>query len=161
MVILGICSFILKSLKAVVATGYGRVNVSFATKNITEISCHAKGVLEAFPNIRTIIDMGGQDCKVIKIDDMKKPIDFLMNDKCAAGTGRFLEVMAKVLEIDISHFGEIFLSTSKSVDITSTCTVFAELLLSRISASVETEPKSIPHVIIIFLLCFEKKLYFY
>jgi len=113
-------------INAIVATGYGRVNVAFADKNITEISCHAKGVLEKFSEVRTIIDIGGQDSKVIKIDELKKPIDFLMNDKCAAGTGRFLEVMAKVLEIDISNFGEIFLSTDESVDITSTCTVFAE-----------------------------------
>jgi (R)-2-hydroxyacyl-CoA dehydratese activating ATPase len=114
------------NIDAVVATGYGRVNVSFADKNITEISCHARGVLENFNDVRTIIDIGGQDCKVIRVDETNRPVDFLMNDKCAAGTGRFLEVMAKVLEIDISHFGKIFLSTDESVDITSTCTVFAE-----------------------------------
>ncbi len=126
------------AVQAIVATGYGRVNVSFADKNITEISCHAKGVLEKFPDIHTIIDIGGQDSKVIKIDELKKPIDFLMNDKCAAGTGRFLEVMAKVLEIDISHFGEIFLSTDESVDITSTCTVFAESeIVSLIGQGIE------------------------
>lgn len=111
----------------IVATGYGRVIVEFANKNITEITCHASGVTLLFPDIITIIDIGGQDSKVIKIDrTSKKPIDFLMNDKCAAGTGRFLEVMAKTLEINLENFGEIFLSTKEKVDITSTCTVFAE-----------------------------------
>ncbi len=111
----------------IVATGYGRVIVEFANKNITEITCHASGVTLLFPDILTIIDIGGQDSKVIKIDrTSKKPIDFLMNDKCAAGTGRFLEVMAKTLEINLENFGEIFLSTKEKVDITSTCTVFAE-----------------------------------
>ena len=109
-----------------VATGYGRINVSFADKNITEISCHAQGALFFYPDTRLVIDIGGQDSKVIRIDENKQPIDFLMNDKCAAGTGRFLEVMAQALEIDLTHFGEIFLKTKETVDITSTCTVFAE-----------------------------------
>ncbi|MCL4385040.1 MAG: acyl-CoA dehydratase activase [Actinobacteria bacterium] len=114
-------------INSIVATGYGRVNVAFAKKNITEITCHASGVTLLFPDVITIIDIGGQDSKVIKIDKVsKKPIDFLMNDKCAAGTGRFLEVMAKTLEIDLENFGEIFLNTKNKVDITSTCTVFAE-----------------------------------
>jgi predicted CoA-substrate-specific enzyme activase len=114
-------------INSIVATGYGRVNVEFAKKNITEITCHATGVTLLFPDVLTIIDIGGQDSKVIKIDKVsKKPIDFLMNDKCAAGTGRFLEVMAKALEIDLDKFGEIFLNTKDKVDITSTCTVFAE-----------------------------------
>lgn len=114
-------------INATVATGYGRVNVEFADRNITEITCHAKGVTLIFPEAATIIDIGGQDSKIIKIDKIsKKPIDFLMNDKCAAGTGRFLEVMAKTLEIDLDSFGNIFLNTNEKADITSTCTVFAE-----------------------------------
>ncbi len=113
-------------ISAVVATGYGRINIPFATKNITEISCHARGVAHYFPDIRTVIDIGGQDSKVIKLDSKGNPIDFLMNDKCAAGTGRFLEVMAKALDIDIRNFAEIFATTSQKVDISSTCTVFAE-----------------------------------
>ncbi len=108
------------------ATGYGRLNIPFATKNITEISCHARGVVHYFPDIKTVIDIGGQDSKVIKLDSKGNPIDFLMNDKCAAGTGRFLEVMAKALDIDIRDFAEIFAKTSQKVDISSTCTVFAE-----------------------------------
>lgn len=114
-------------IDSIVATGYGRVNVEFADKNITEITCHASGVTLIFPDTATIIDIGGQDSKIIKIDKItKKPIDFLMNDKCAAGTGKFLEVMAKTLEINLENFGEIFLNTKDKVDITSTCTVFAE-----------------------------------
>jgi len=110
---------------AVVATGYGRINVPFADKNITEISCHARGAISAFGDTKTVIDIGGQDSKVIKLEQ-GNPIDFLMNDKCAAGTGRFLEVMARALEIDLEHFAHIFLSTQGHVDISSTCTVFAE-----------------------------------
>jgi predicted CoA-substrate-specific enzyme activase len=113
------------SIKAIVATGYGRINIPFADKNITEISCHAKGAISTFPDLKTVIDIGGQDSKVIKIEN-GNPIDFLMNDKCAAGTGRFLEVMARALEIDIEHFADIFIKTNKKVNITSTCTVFAE-----------------------------------
>jgi len=112
-------------IDAIVATGYGRINVPFADKNITEISCHARGAVSSFAGIKTVIDIGGQDSKVIKLED-GNPIDFLMNDKCAAGTGRFLEVMARALEIDLEHFTDIFLNTEEHVDISSTCTVFAE-----------------------------------
>ena len=113
------------SIEAIVATGYGRINIPFADKNITEISCHARGAISTFPDLKTVIDIGGQDSKVIKIEN-GNPIDFLMNDKCAAGTGRFLEVMARALEIDIEHFADIFIKTNNKVNITSTCTVFAE-----------------------------------
>jgi len=113
------------NIDAMVATGYGRINVPFADKNITEISCHARGAISAFKDTKTVIDIGGQDSKVIKLEQ-GNPIDFLMNDKCAAGTGRFLEVMARALEIDLEHFAQIFLSTEGHVDISSTCTVFAE-----------------------------------
>ncbi len=114
------------SVEAIVATGYGRLNIPFATKNITEISCHARGVINFFPDTKTVIDIGGQDSKVIKLDSKGSPIDFLMNDKCAAGTGRFLEVMAKALDIEITDFASIFKNTPERVDISSTCTVFAE-----------------------------------
>jgi (R)-2-hydroxyacyl-CoA dehydratese activating ATPase len=112
-------------IKAVVATGYGRINIPFADKNITEISCHARGAAFSFPDLKTVIDIGGQDSKVIKLES-GNPIDFLMNDKCAAGTGRFLEVMAVALETDLKDFADIFLKTAGKADITSTCTVFAE-----------------------------------
>lgn len=84
----------------VVATGYGRVNVPFADRQITEISCHARGVASLMPTVRTVIDVGGQDCKGIKLRN-GKAIDFAMNDKCAAGTGRFLEVIAEALGIGL------------------------------------------------------------
>ncbi|MBE3115193.1 MAG: 2-hydroxyglutaryl-CoA dehydratase [Actinobacteria bacterium] len=112
-------------IEATVATGYGRINISFADQNITEISCHARGAISLFPDLKTVIDIGGQDSKVIKLKD-GKPIDFLMNDKCSAGTGRFLEVMARAMEINIEQFATIFIKTNDKVDITSTCTVFAE-----------------------------------
>lgn len=122
---LGKASLSNSDIKAVVATGYGRINIPFADKNITEISCHACGTAFLFPDLKTVIDIGGQDSKVIKLED-GNPIDFLMNDKCAAGTGRFLEVMALALETDLKEFAHIFLKTAGKVDITSTCTVFAE-----------------------------------
>lgn len=126
------------NIKSIVSTGYGRVNIPFADKNITEISCHAKGVLSRFPQVRTIIDIGGQDSKVIKIDESGQPIDFLMNDKCAAGTGRFLEVMSRAMEIDLKEFADIFLNNTGHVDISSTCTVFAESeIVSLIGHGVE------------------------
>jgi (R)-2-hydroxyacyl-CoA dehydratese activating ATPase len=115
-----------EDVSSIVATGYGRINIPFANKNITEISCHARGVLNYFTGVKTVIDIGGQDSKVIKLDGFGSPVDFLMNDKCAAGTGRFLEVMARALEIKLEHFGEIFAKTNEKVDISSTCTVFAE-----------------------------------
>jgi predicted CoA-substrate-specific enzyme activase len=112
-------------IEAIVATGYGRINIPFADKNITEISCHARGAISLFPDLKMVIDIGGQDSKVIKLEG-GNPIDFLMNDKCAAGTGRFLEVMARAMEINLEEFAPIFIKTSDKVDITSTCTVFAE-----------------------------------
>ncbi|MBN1298390.1 MAG: 2-hydroxyglutaryl-CoA dehydratase [Actinobacteria bacterium] len=115
-----------KDINSIVATGYGRLNIPFADKNITEITCHARGVVNFFPLTKTVIDIGGQDSKVIKLDPEGNPADFLMNDKCAAGTGRFLEVMSKVLEIDLENFADIFMKTKEKVDISSTCTVFAE-----------------------------------
>ena len=115
-----------QQIESVVATGYVRQNIPFANKNITEITCHARGVVDFFPQTRTVIDIGGQDSKVIKLDAGGNPLDFLMNDKCAAGTGRFLEVMSKALDMNLENFSEIFKKTKDKVDISSTCTVFAE-----------------------------------
>jgi len=109
-----------------VATGYGRISVPFANKKITEISCHARGARYFFPATRTIIDIGGQDSKVIRLDEEGKVVDFSMNDKCAAGTGRFLEVMARALEVRLDELGELSVKSAKPVPITSMCTVFAE-----------------------------------
>ena len=117
----------------VVATGYGRINVPFADKQVTEITCHAKGVNSLFPTVRTAIDIGGQDAKGIKIAN-DKVVGFVMNDKCAAGTGRFLEVMAEVLGLRLDQMGELSLKSKKKVQISSTCTVFAEQeVVSRIA----------------------------
>ncbi|EHJ00061.1 CoA-substrate-specific enzyme activase [Clostridium sp. DL-VIII] len=113
-------------ISLIVATGYGRVSISFADKEITEISCHGKGAHYLNPKIRTIIDIGGQDSKVIKLNEKGEVIDFVMNDKCAAGTGRFLEMMARTLEIAIKDMGPESLKWSEDIKISSMCSVFAE-----------------------------------
>ncbi len=110
----------------VIATGYGRNSVSNADKAVTEITCHAAGAHFLNPSIRSIIDIGGQDSKAIVVDDKGRVMDFAMNDKCAAGTGRFLEVMARAMDMELSTFGEKSLTHDKKVVISSLCTVFAE-----------------------------------
>ncbi|MCS7121560.1 MAG: acyl-CoA dehydratase activase [Archaeoglobaceae archaeon] len=112
------------SAEYIVATGYGRNKVSFANLKVTEITCHAFGAKSIFPSCRTVIDIGGQDSKVIAVENGVK--NFVMNDKCAAGTGRFLEVMASALNVDVSKLGELDEKADKPVNISSTCTVFAE-----------------------------------
>ena len=113
-------------LKAVIATGYGRSNVDFASGKTTEISCHAMGAHHLFPMTGTVIDIGGQDSKVIQIDARGHMLDFNMNDKCSAGTGRFFEVMAQRLDLELSALGDPKLVQGKSAPISSTCTVFAD-----------------------------------
>ncbi len=108
----------------VVATGYGRINVPFADKQITEISCHARGVGHLLPEVRTVIDIGGQDSKGIKLKE-GRAVDFVMNDKCAAGTGRFLEVTAEGLGVSLEEMGRLSLEAENRVEISSICTVFA------------------------------------
>ncbi len=110
----------------VIATGYGRNSVAFANKAVTEITCHAVGAHYQQPDTRSIIDIGGQDSKAIVIDADGKVKDFAMNDKCAAGTGRFLEVMARALEVDLDAFGSLSLTADNAAVISSLCTVFAE-----------------------------------
>jgi predicted CoA-substrate-specific enzyme activase len=123
----------------IVATGYGRINVPFADKQITEITCHAKGVSSLFPTVRVAIDIGGQDAKAIKISD-GRVIDFVMNDKCAAGTGRFLEVIAETLGLKLEELGETSMKSKSKVNISSTCTVFAEQeVVSRIADGADIE----------------------
>jgi predicted CoA-substrate-specific enzyme activase len=112
------------SITYVVATGYGRINVPFADKQITEISCHARGVASLFPSARTIIDIGGQDSKAIKIQN-GRPVDFVMNDKCAAGTGRFIELTADALGVSLDEVGSRALEGTHPAQISSICTVFA------------------------------------
>ena len=110
----------------IIATGYGRNSIGFADKAVTEITCHAAGANFLNPEIRSIIDIGGQDSKAIVINGKGKVQDFSMNDKCAAGTGRFLEVMARALEVDLDAFGELSLQADNIASISSLCTVFAE-----------------------------------
>jgi (R)-2-hydroxyacyl-CoA dehydratese activating ATPase len=117
---------VLEALDFIVATGYGRINVPFADKQITEITCHARGIRALFPTVRTVIDIGGQDAKGIKLDAGGKVINFVMNDKCAAGTGRFLEVIADTLGIPLVEMGGLSLTAKEAVPISNTCTVFAE-----------------------------------
>lgn len=114
-----------EDVKRIVGTGYGRISMDFADKKVTEITCHAKGAHFINNDIRTILDIGGQDSKVISLDEYGNVVDFLMNDKCAAGTGRFLQVMTNLLGEDIGRLD----SLAKGADpesITSMCTVFAE-----------------------------------
>jgi predicted CoA-substrate-specific enzyme activase len=118
----------------IVATGYGRLNVPFADRQITELSCHARGVSSLFPNARTAIDIGGQDAKCMRIDNGRL-VNFVMNDKCAAGTGRFLEVTATTLGIKLEDMGDISLKATREIPISNLCTIFAQqevvALLSR------------------------------
>ena len=108
------------------STGYGRNIVPFSDKRISEISCHAKGANYFFPEARTIIDIGGQDSKIILVDEKGHVKDFVMNDRCAAGTGKFLEVTATTLETTIDELGDISQTSTKKIEINSTCVVFAE-----------------------------------
>jgi len=118
----------------IVATGYGRLNVPFADRQITELSCHARGVSSLFPGVKTAIDIGGQDAKCMKIDNGRL-VSFVMNDKCAAGTGRFLEVIAATLGIKLEDMGGISLKAAQKIQISNLCTIFAQqevvALLSR------------------------------
>jgi predicted CoA-substrate-specific enzyme activase len=113
-------------LGRIVATGYGRVAVEFADQQVTEITCYARGIHHLFPQVQTVVDIGGQDSKVVAVGPGGKPLDFAMNDKCAAGTGRFLEVIARALQLPLEELGDCALRARRVADISSTCTVFAE-----------------------------------
>ena len=110
----------------IVGTGYGRISLPFADKVVTEITCHARGAVHLFPGTGVVLDIGGQDSKVIAIAPDGSVTNFVMNDKCAAGTGRFLDVMARVLEVKVEDLGTLGAQSTKNVSISSTCTVFAE-----------------------------------
>lgn len=123
-----------EDLTYIVATGYGRINVPFADRQITEITCHAKGLHSLLPSVKTIVDIGGQDSKGIKIKD-GKVVNFVMNDKCAAGTGRFLEIIADSLGVPLEKIGELSLTAERIAAVSSTCTVFAEQeVISRLAS---------------------------
>ena len=115
-----------ESVLGSVVTGYGRTMYKKADTQVTEISCHAKGVVSLFPEARTVVDIGGQDAKVIRIGPDGTISDFVMNDKCAAGTGRFLEVMARVLGCGIGDLSDVAAGSGQGAPISNTCTVFAE-----------------------------------
>lgn len=110
-----------------VSTGYGRETIPFADDNVSEISCHGRGAQWLIPSIRTVVDIGGQDCKAIRVDGDGFLEDFVMNDKCAAGTGRSLELMAEALGVDISELGPLSLEAGSPVVITNQCSIFAEM----------------------------------
>lgn len=123
-----------------VATGCGRKRVAYAKETITEITCIAKGVNYLFPEARMVVDIGGQDTKVIRLDEKGRVLEFEMNDKCAAGTGRFIEVMAGALTVDLERIGELSLGHKKDLTISSICTVFAESeVISLVSEGEELE----------------------
>jgi predicted CoA-substrate-specific enzyme activase len=128
------------AVNRIISTGYGRNSVKIADKAITEITCHAMGAHFLNPAVRSVIDIGGQDSKAIAIDESGNVRDFAMNDKCAAGTGRFLEVMARALEVGIEDFGHFSIKADQPSKISSLCTVFAESeVISLISMGEERE----------------------
>jgi predicted CoA-substrate-specific enzyme activase len=120
------CGFRKEDMAYILATGYGRNSLDLADFEMSELSCHASGAYFLFPGVRTVIDIGGQDVKVLKIGKNGVLETFVMNEKCAAGTGRFLEVMARVLEVNLEDLAELSAQSTERVDISSTCTVFAE-----------------------------------
>jgi predicted CoA-substrate-specific enzyme activase len=115
-----------QAITYIISTGYGRINVPFADKQFTEITCHAKGIISLFPKAKTIIDIGGQDVKGIKIDAIGKISDFVMNDKCAAGSGRFIEVIADTLGVPLDKVGDLSLQTKNPAEISNICTIWAQ-----------------------------------
>jgi predicted CoA-substrate-specific enzyme activase len=130
-----------EDVTAIVTTGYGRASFPGATKMITEITCHARGAFFVHPQTRTVIDIGGQDSKVIRLDNQGRNVDFQMNDKCAAGTGRFLEVMAHALEVKVEDLGGLSLIAPRTIQISSMCTVFAESEV--VSLIADNQPKEV------------------
>ena len=127
-----------KEMDAITATGYGRNRCEDVDFNVSELSCHALGAHSVFPQVRTIIDIGGQDAKVIALNEDGKMTNFLMNDKCAAGTGRFLDVMANILLIPVDRMGDEVKKAGSVARISSTCTVFAESeVISQLANGVE------------------------
>jgi predicted CoA-substrate-specific enzyme activase len=119
-------SLTFQAITSVVSTGYGRINVPFADAQYTEITCHARGIASLFPQARTIIEVGGQDTKAIKIEATGKATDFVMNDKCAAGSGRFIEVIADALGVPLDDVGDLSLQSTHPAKISNICTIWAQ-----------------------------------
>ena len=129
-----------EDISYLVVTGYGRFAFEGADKQISEISCHAKGIYHLIPTARTIIDIGGQDAKAIQLDAKGNIQKFVMNDKCAAGTGRFLDVMSRVLEVPLDQMGKVHFQAKEWAQVSSTCTVFAESeVISQLSKGLPRE----------------------
>ena len=123
-----------------VSTGYGRLRVPYMDAQVTEITCHARGLHSVLPQVRTVIDIGGQDSKVISMDENGSIFNFVMNDQCAAGTGRFIDVMSKIMNIPIEQVGDFALRATEPASISSVCTVFAESeVISKASTGVSPE----------------------
>lgn len=130
----------MRDIAAIFGTGYGRTGVSFISENMSEISCHAKGAHWFNPSTRTVIDVGGQDCKVISVSPKGKVLEFVMNDKCAAGTGKFFEAMARTLDCSLDIFSELSLKSLNPCAITKQCSVFAESeVITLINAGTSVE----------------------
>lgn len=115
-----------RQIDGLIATGYGRDRVEGRMASVTEITCHARGIQAAVPGTEVLVDIGGQDSKALRLDGRGRVREFAMNDKCAAGTGRFLEAMARALEVEIEHLGQLDMGAEKDLTLSSMCTVFAE-----------------------------------
>ncbi|MCI2106081.1 MAG: acyl-CoA dehydratase activase [Intestinimonas sp.] len=127
-------------VKWITATGYGRFSFEGINDQKSELSCHAKGISHLLPQVRTIIDIGGQDIKVMRINEKGTLVNFVMNDKCAAGTGRFLDTMAKVLDVSVMDLSGLSQRAEEPAEISSTCTVFAESeVISKLAGNVKLE----------------------
>ena len=123
-----------------VSTGYGRLRVPYMDAQVTEITCHARGLHSVIPEAKTVIDIGGQDSKVISLDKDGSILNFVMNDQCAAGTGRFIDVMSRIMDIPIEEVGDFALRADEPAAISSVCTVFAESeVISKASTGVSAE----------------------
>ncbi|MBF0224303.1 MAG: 2-hydroxyglutaryl-CoA dehydratase [Desulfobacterales bacterium] len=133
----------IEDISFIIGTGYGKEHISFANKVESEIACHAKGAWFNIPSVRTVIDIGGQDAKAIKIDDNGNVIRYIYNDKCASGTGRFLEVMAESLEVKLDEMGEISKKSNNVIKISNQCVIFAETEV----VSLVNEGAEIPDII--------------
>ena len=123
---LSACRITLDEISYIVATGYGRNTFQLADETVSELSCHAKAAVFILPGVRTVIDIGGQDAKALEISADGKLSNFVMNDKCAAGTGRFLDVMARIFELDVSQLAQEDEKADGIIPVSSTCVVFAE-----------------------------------
>jgi predicted CoA-substrate-specific enzyme activase len=129
-----------RDIACTVATGYGGSNVSFANRLITDISCQGRGIFHLFPSVRTLVDIGGQFSRVIKLDNEGRAIAFLLSEKCAGGSGRFLQIIAHVLQIDLKEIGPLSLKSKKKINFNTGCAVFAETeAISRIAEGAATE----------------------